>query len=139
MWRLDLTDVFGMATGVILGLGFFALVAFLVYLFVYKRIKMNHEMRLEMIKQGREIPVDRDRMGSLKSGIVLTGVGLGLFVGLMMQAQAERVTPGGELVLALVPTFVGIGLMVFHLIAKLSARAEQRNPVRRYSSESVDS
>ena len=40
----------------ILGLGFFALIAYLVYLFVYKRIQMNHELRLEMIKQGMALP-----------------------------------------------------------------------------------
>jgi len=50
MWRFDASDMFGMFAGIILG-WVFALVAYLVYLFVYKRIQMNHEMRLELIKQ----------------------------------------------------------------------------------------
>jgi drug/metabolite transporter (DMT)-like permease len=118
MWRLDLTDVFGMLTGIILGLGFFALIAFLVYLFVYKRIQMRHQMRLELIKQGKEIPVEVERYGSLKAGIILTGIGLGLLLALWFEASYHRGYVGAEIMLGLIPMFVGIGLIIFHFIAR---------------------
>lgn len=139
MWRLDLTDVFGMLTGIILGLGFFALVAFLVYLFVYKRIKMNHEMRLELIKQGRELPAEGERYGSLKAGIVLMAVGGGFLLAMLFESYGSGDSPGGELVLAFVPLLSGLGLAVFHYIARAGARTNGSQRLARYSSESLDS
>lgn len=139
MWRLDLTDVFGMLTGIILGLGFFALVAFLVYLFVYKRIKMNHEMRLELIRQGRDLPIDRDRYGSLKAGIVLMAVGAGFALAMLFEAGRTGDSPGGELVLGLVPFLTGLGLVLFHAIAKQGNRSRNDGRNIRYSSESLES
>ena len=118
MWRLDLTDVFGMLTGIILGLGFFALIAFMVYLFVYKRIQMRHEMRLELIKQGKDIPNDSDRYGSLKSGIILAGIGLGLLLAIVLESNYDRGYVGAEIMFGLIPIFVGVGLIVFHIIAR---------------------
>ncbi len=115
MWRFDASDMFGMFAGIILGLGFFALVAYLVYLFVYKRIQMNHEMRLELIKQGRDLPAETERFGSLKAGIVLCAVGLGLFLSLLLEAHSNGDTPGGETVIAFVPLLTGLGLIGFHL------------------------
>lgn len=115
MWRTDAVDVFGIFAGIILGLGFFALVAYLVYLFIYKRIQMKHETRLEMIKQGLQVTADNDTYGSLKAGIVSAAVGLGLLVGMVIHASSERDPVGGEVVIALVPLFVGLGLVLFHL------------------------
>lgn len=124
MWRFDASDMFGMFAGIILGLGFFALVAYLVYLFVYKRIQMNHEMRLELIKQGRDLPAETERFGSLKAGIVLCAVGLGLFLSLLFEAQSNGDFPGGETVIAFVPLLTGIGLIGFHLAIRRSARSK---------------
>lgn len=124
MWRFDASDMFGMFAGIILGLGFFALVAYLVYLFVYKRIQMNHEMRLELIRQGRDLPPETERFGSLKAGIVLCAVGLGLFLSLLLEAHANGGSPGGETVIAFVPMLTGLGLIGFHL-------AIRRNTSRR--------
>ncbi len=140
MWRLDLTDVFGMLTGIILGLGFFALVAFLVYLFVYKRIKMNHEMRLELIKQGRDLPAEGERYGSLKAGIVLMAVGGGFLLAMLFESYSSNDDLGGELVLAFVPLLCGLGLAAFHFIARAGCRnGNGGHRLARYSSESLDS
>jgi len=114
MWRANITDIFGMFTGIILGLAFFLLLAFLIYLFVFKRIQMNHALRLEAIKQGVQIPTVRERYGSLKAGIVSAAVGAGLLVGLIIGAASDRDPIGGEIVIALVPLFIGVGLILFH-------------------------
>ncbi len=108
----------GILAGIILGLAFFALIAFLVYLFVYKRIQMNHQMRLEMIKQGLDPNVESDRLGSLKAGIVLSGIGVAILFAILLEANAQGDRAGGELVLGLVPLFVGVGLVGFHLFAR---------------------
>ena len=130
MWRVDTTDIFGIFAGIILGLGFFALIAYLVYLFVYKRIQMNHEIRLEMIRQGMPLPRERDTYGSLKSGMVLTGVGIGLFFAMMLGAwkNGDGDFIGAESIFALVPLFVGLGLILFHLIGRRSAGEPEEEP-----------
>lgn len=137
MWRFDASDMFSMMAGIVLGLGFFALVAYLVYLFVYKRIQMNHEMRLELIKQGRDLPPETERFGSLKAGIVLCAVGLGLFLSLCMEAHSRGEFPGGETVIAFVPFLTGVGLIGFHLAIRREAK--NGGGPRNYSSESLDS
>ena len=137
MWRVDATDMFGIFAGIILGLGFFALVAYLVYLFVYKRIQMNHEMRLEMIRQGKPLPMEHPGYGSLKAGIVSAAVGGGFLIGLFVQASSERQPIGGEIIIALVPLLVGIGLIFFHLIWKRQSRV--RVEEGRYLSDSPES
>lgn len=115
MLHTDAIQVVSVFAGIIIGLGFFALVAYLVYLFVYKRIQMRHETRLELIRQGRQLPVEQESYGSLKAGIVSAAVGLGLLVGVFLNAGSRSDTVGGEIVIALVPLFVGLGLILFHV------------------------
>lgn len=116
MFRADAVDVFGVLAGIIIGLGFFALVAYLVYLFVYKRIQMRHETRLELIRQGHNLPAEQDSYGSLKAGIVSAAVGLALLIGVLVSAANRRDPLGGEIVIGLVPLFVGVGLIFFHAV-----------------------
>ncbi|MCX6832796.1 MAG: hypothetical protein NT028_11825, partial [candidate division Zixibacteria bacterium] len=80
MFRVNPGEMFGALAAMVLGLGFFALIAYLVYLFVYKRIQMNHELRLEMIKQGMAPQLEREGYGSLKAGIVSAAVGIGFLI-----------------------------------------------------------
>ncbi len=124
MWRVNMSDMMGMFAGIVLGLGFFALIAYLVYMFVYKRIQMNHEIRLAMIKQGMSLPLERESYGSLKAGIVSAAAGIGLLVGMAFQSSAANDPIGGEVVIAMVPLFIGIGLILFHLLYRKHARAE---------------
>lgn len=136
MWRVDTTDVFGIFAGIVLGLGFFALIAYFVYLFIYKRIQMRHETRLEMIKQGMSLPTERDNYGSLKAGIVSTAVGCGLLIGINVAASADRDQVGGEIVIALIPLFVGLGLVLFHLILRKNGKQVESGNYLPDSSES---
>ena len=122
MWRFDPEGMFGIFAGIVLGLGFFALIAYLVYLFVYKRIQMNHEMRLEMVKQGIAPPLERESYGSLKSGIVLTAVGIAFFLALLLDKFSDGDRIGAEMVIPFVPLFVGVGLILFHRIARKNGK-----------------
>lgn len=110
------SDVFGMVAGIIVGLGFFSLLAYLVYLFVYKRIQMRHEIRLEMIKQGMKPDFETDSLGSLKAGLVVAAVGLALLASIVMNAHADGTPIGAEIMLGLVPLLVGAGLVIFHIV-----------------------
>ncbi|MFH2055481.1 MAG: DUF6249 domain-containing protein [bacterium] len=114
MLRFDPGDMFGLVASIVLGLGFFALVAYLVYLFVYRRIQMRHEIRLEMIKQGMKPEFEADSLGSLKAGLVSAGVGLALLVALVLDSRAKGDFLGAEVMLGLVPLMVGLGLVLFH-------------------------
>jgi uncharacterized membrane protein len=125
MLRVNPVEMFGALAAIILGLGFFALIAYLVYLFVYKRIQMNHELRLEMIKQGMPPQLEREGYGSLKAGIVSTAVGLGFLIALVIGANAENDPIGGEIVIALVPLLIGVGLVAYHLMTRRQMRREK--------------
>ncbi len=137
VWRFDITDMFSMFAAIVLGLGFFAFVAYMVYLFVFRRIQMTHEMRLELVKQGRDLPVETERFGSLKAGMVLCAVGLGLFFSLMLEAESNGGTLGGESVIAFVPFLTGLGLIGFHLAVRKSSKNDNQSKGG-YSSESLD-
>lgn len=135
MFRVNPVEMFGALAGIVLGLGFFALIAYLVYLFVYKRIQMNHELRLEMIKQGMAPRLEREGYGSLKAGIVSAAVGIGFLIALVIGANAENDQIGGEIVIALVPLFIGVGLVAFHLLTRRQMRREKTS----YLSDSSES
>jgi hypothetical protein len=125
MLRVNPIDMFGALAGIVLGLGFFALVAYLVYLFVYKRMQMNHELRLEMIKQGLPPHLEREGFGSLKAGIVSAAVGAGFLIAIILGADTDRDPIGAEIVVALVPLFIGVGLVGFHLLTRRQQKRER--------------
>ena len=135
MFRVNPVEMFGALAAMVLGLGFFALIAYLVYLFVYKRIQMNHELRLEMIKQGMAPQLEHEGYGSLKAGIVSAAVGIGFLIALVIGANAENDPIGGEIVIALVPLLIGVGLVAFHLLTRGQIRREKTG----YLSDSSES
>ena len=135
MFRVNPGEMFGALAAMVLGLGSFALIAYLVYLFVYKRIQMNHELRLEMIKQGMAPQLEREGYGSLKAGIVSAAVGIGFLIALVIGADANHDPVGGEIVIALVPLFIGVGLVAFHLLT----RRHMRRAKTGYLSDSSES
>jgi len=135
MFRVNPVEMFGALAAMVLGLGFFALIAYLVYLFVYKRIQMNHELRLEMIKQGMAPQLEHEGYGSLKAGIVSAAVGIGFLIALVIGANAENDPIGGEIVIALVPLLIGVGLVAFHLLTRRQMRREKTG----YLSDSSES
>jgi hypothetical protein len=104
-----------------MGLGFFATIAFIVYQV------QQHRLRAKMIEKGvtqLELPKAQARSDqSLKYGLVAIALGLAIF-----QAQifeANNVLTGGEMVLGLVPLYVGIALLVS---AWLERRREKNKP-----------
>jgi uncharacterized membrane protein len=135
MWRVNPVEMFGALAAIVLGLGFFALIAYLVYLFVYKRIQMNHDLRLEMIRQGMAPRLESEGYGSLKAGIVSVAVGFGFLIALVIGANAENDQIGGEIVIALVPLLIGVGLVAFHLLTRRQMRREKTG----YLSDSSES
>lgn len=135
MFRVNPGEMFGALAAMVLGLGFFALIAYLVYLFVYKRIQMNHELRLEMIKQGMAPRLEREGYGSLKAGIVSAAVGIGFLIALVIGADTNHDPIGGEIVIALVPLLIGVGLVAFHLLTRRQMRREKTG----YLSDSSES
>jgi hypothetical protein len=103
------------------GLGFFATIAFIVYQV------QQHRLRAKMIEKGvtqlelPKAPVRSDQ--SLKYGLVAIALGLAIF-----QAQifeANDVFTGNEMVLGLVPLYVGIALLI---AAWLERRREKNKP-----------
>jgi hypothetical protein len=128
MPHFEPSDMFGMVAGIVLGLGFFTLVAYLVYLFVYKRIQMRHEIRLEMIKQGMKPDFDADNLGSLKAGLVAAAVGLALLAALWLETRSNGGLLGVEIMLGLVPLLAGIGLVIFHMFWGKSKKPDGRSP-----------
>ena len=106
----------GMMTGVVVSLGFFAMiiacVGFAVRLRVKRQQQLHETIRL-MIEKGQPIPPEllnpsgnrpppsRD----LRSGLVLVGVGLGLAV--LLFVKHSEVWP-----VALIPLFMGIALLI---------------------------
>lgn len=135
MFRVNPVEMFGALAAIVLGLGFFALIAYLVYLFVYKRIQMNHDLRMEMIKQGMAPRLESEGYGSLKAGIVSAAVGVGFLIALVIGAAAENDPIGGEIVIALVPLLIGVGLVAFHLVT----RKQMRRAGTGYLSDSSES
>ncbi len=127
MLRVNPVEMFGALAAIVLGLGSFALIAYLVYLFIYKRIQMNHELRMEMIKQGLPPQLEYEGYGSLKAGIVSTAVGLGFLLALLIGASTGRDEIGGEIVIALVPLFIGVGLVAFHLFTRRQAKRDRQS------------
>ena len=106
---------------VVMGLGLFAMIAFIVYQV------QQHRLRAKMIEKGvtqLELPKAQARSDqSLKYGLVAIGLGLAIF-----QAQifeANNVFTGGEMVLGLVPLYVGIALLI---AAWLERRREKNKP-----------
>lgn len=102
-------------------LGLFAMIAFIVYQV------QQHRLRAKMIEKGvtqLEVPKAQARSDqSLKYGLVAIALGLAIF-----QAQifeANNVLTGGEMVLGLVPLYVGIALLI---AAWLERRREKNKP-----------
>jgi hypothetical protein len=140
MLKVDPMGMFGILAGIILGLGFFALVAFLIYLFIFKKMQMNHELRLEMIKKGMNPVFESNGYGTLKAGIILTCIGLAFLIVFLFDFYTggeSSEARSGEMILPMVPIMLGVGFILFHVIVKrLSGPRRGGNS---YVSDSPDS
>jgi hypothetical protein len=109
-WEL-LAPLFG-------ALGFFAMIAFIIYQF------QQHRLRMKMVEKG-VTNLDLTKMqsppdNSLKYGLVCIALGIAIFMGLAF----ERFVPefGGEFTLAFVPLLVGVSLIISALFERNRAK-----------------
>jgi|ERR1700743_508814 len=123
MNNLD-TPEFGMMTGIIICLGFFAMVFGIVYL--YKR------ERMAMIERGmdpRRYKPQTAPFQNLKWGMLLVGAGVGLFLAYLLDRTVFKSTMDDNeaIYFALIAIFGGLGLFASYRIEKkeVSDKPEQ--------------
>jgi hypothetical protein len=123
MNNLD-TPEFGMMTGIIICLGFFAMVFGIVYL--YKR------ERMAMIERGmdpRRYKPQSAPFQNLKWGMLLVGAGVGLFLAYLLDRTVFKSTMDDNeaIYFALIAIFGGLGLFASYRVEKkeTSGNAEQ--------------
>src|SRR5476651_1803396 len=108
------TENLGVLAGIIISLGFFALVFSVFYL--YKREKMA------MIERGMDPRLYKPRSApyqNLKWGLLLIGAGLGLFLAyLLSHSMYPDDNHHAPLYFSLIGLFGGLGLFVSYLIEK---------------------
>jgi hypothetical protein len=99
-------------------LGFFGTII----TFIYMRYKSRHQQRMALIDSGRSADIFfekklDDKSNALKYGMLLTGIGLGFFIGVLIESALDWPEA-----LAVFPMSViggGLGLIIFYfLIAK---------------------
>ncbi len=86
-----------------------------------KRMQMKADLYAKAIEKGVELPqnlfeIPKKKNNSLKSGIILIFIGIGISLFLLLTAK-----PGDEIRSAasgLVPLFLGIGFLVVHIVFK---------------------
>ena len=114
MNNLD-TPEFGMMTGILISLGFFAMIFGIVYL--YKR------ERMAMIERGmdpRRYKPQSAPFQNLKWGLLLVGAGVGLFLAYLLDRTIFKSTMDDNeaIYFALIAIFGGLGLFASYRIEK---------------------
>jgi uncharacterized protein YneF (UPF0154 family) len=114
MNNLD-TPEFGMMTGILISLGFFAMIFGIVYL--YKR------ERMAMIERGmdpRRYKPQSAPFQNLKWGLLLVGAGVGLFLAYLLDRTVFKSTMDDNeaIYFALIAIFGGLGLFASYRIEK---------------------
>lgn len=114
------------ATEAITGIAFFAAVFGIIYVIVTAR----HRQRMAMIEKGMnpgaEAPPEMHK--SLRNGMVLVGIGLGLFLGYLMDTYMPGYGPDGDMGDTPLPYFMmvllcgGAALIAYHMIARRATR-----------------
>jgi len=108
------TENLGVLAGIIISLGFFALVFSVFYL--YKREKMA------MIERGMDPRIYKPQSApyqNLKWGLLLMGAGIGLFLAYVMDHKVFTDDyHHGALYFSLIGIFGGLGLFISYLIEK---------------------
>lgn len=95
--------------------GFFGSIITLIYM----RYRSRHTERMALIESGRDASIFEEKQlseksSSLKTGMLLTGVGLGWFVGLMLEQMFDL-----NEALGVIPTVLiggGLGLICFYMV-----------------------
>ncbi len=103
-------------------IGFFATVIILIYSF----FRTRHRERMELIKSGNDSSIFKshyDQNSALKYGLLMIGIGLGLFLGYLVYEYTALDFPPIVLVFALI--FGGISLLGFYFIINRQENSDQ--------------
>ena len=98
--------------GLIAVIGMFSAIIIIAYLYINSR----HKIRMSLIEHGQDATIfkeDKDLPSSLKYGMVAIGLGMGLFIGNILDRIGLREGPaylGSMLMLG------GAGLVLYHLL-----------------------
>lgn len=120
MENLDLIPVFGMLTGIIINLAFFATIV----LAIYYSVKARNKERMALIEKGVDISEiykkKENRHGFFKFGLTLMGIGLGLVFGVLFSKWG--ILPDVASYFSMILLFGGMGILLAnHLVSKKTA------------------
>lgn len=87
--------------------------------FIYMRYKSRHQERMALIESGQnaEIFTERkldDKSNALKYGMLLTGIGLGFFIGILIERALDWPEALGVFPMSVIGG--GIGLICFYFL-----------------------
>lgn len=107
----------------VIPIAFFVFVLVIIGLSQYyghKRTRMQTDLYMEYLKQGKEIPEklmvrQKDVSSNLKRGIILMSVGLGVCIFLFAQN-----TNGTEWTMGVIPFLIGVGYLIVYRLSKNS-------------------
>jgi MFS family permease len=100
------------------GFGFFVILFALIILLRY----LNYKETLALAEKGLVRPEveAKNGKGNLKTGIILSSIGLALILG-MLPFGVHSSYPGGFgpwMILGLLPLFIGLGLVLIHVVTR---------------------
>ncbi len=121
--NIDVTGIVAILTVMAAGVTI-AIVAIMTW---YGKKKMEHQARLKAIEKGAAIPVSAEKVPTpfrtLKSALVWTGVGLGIYISFVHYADEPEAA-----FLGIIPFFVGVALFVSWLVERKSIKEKEEQP-----------
>ncbi|MEO1260093.1 MAG: DUF6249 domain-containing protein [Bacteroidota bacterium] len=111
----------GEVIGLVAVIGVITATIVIAYLFFNSR----HKVRMALIQHGKEASIFKEqRNGSsgLKYGLLMTGIGLGLLVGMMLEALMSTDSPVPHFSMMLI--LGGLGLVVYYIITRRKEESE---------------
>ena len=114
---LELVPIFGMLTGIIINLGFFAAVI----LAIYYNVRARNKERMALIEKGVDISEiykkKENPHGFFKFGVIVIGIGFGLVFGVVFSKVG--ILPDVVSYFSMILVFGGAGvLLANYLVAK---------------------
>lgn len=116
---MELVPIFGMLTGIIINLGFFAAVV----LAIYYSVKARNKERMALIEKGVDISEiykkKENRYGFFKFGVTLMGIGLGLVFGVLFSKWG--ILPEVASYFSMILLFGGMGILAANYLVSKKA------------------
>ena len=101
--------------GLVAVIGVFTATIVIAYLFFNSR----HKVRMALIQHGKEASIfkqQRNGSSGLKYGLLMAGIGLGLLVGMVLEAVISTDSPVPHFSMMLI--LGGLGLIIYYVITK---------------------